>query len=66
MPSEADFRLDFLTPPHRGGDAPYKHPQMHVTLQPLPFMEFSPGKVAQGVLFCSEGAVLVNVPSPER
>ena len=66
IPSEPEFRLDFLTPLHRGGDAPYKHPQLHVTLQPLPFMEFSLEKVEQTVLFCNEGAVLVNVPSPER
>lgn len=66
IPSEPDFRLDFLTPLHRGGDAPYNHPQLHVTLQPLPFMEFSLEKVEQAVLFCNEGAVLVNVPSPER
>jgi hypothetical protein len=66
IPSEPEFRLDFLTPLHRGGDTPYKHPQLHVTLQPLPFMEFSLEKVEQSVLFCSEGAVLVNVPSPER
>ncbi len=66
IPSEPEFRLDFLTPLHRGGDTPYKHPQLHVTLQPLPFMEFSQEKVEQSVLFCSQGAVLVNVPSPER
>ncbi|WHZ12917.1 MAG: hypothetical protein OJF60_003358 [Burkholderiaceae bacterium] len=66
IPSEPDFRLDFLTPLHRGGDLPYIHPQLHVTLQPLPFMEFSLEKVEQAVLFCNEGAVLVNVPSPER
>ncbi len=66
IPSEPEFRLDFLTPLHRGGDAPYKHPQLHVTLQPLPFMEFSLEGVEQAVLFCNEGAVLVNVPSAER
>jgi len=66
IPSEPEFRLDFLTPLHRGGDAPYKHPQLHVTLQPLPFMEFSLEGVEQAVIFCNEGAVLVNVPSAER
>ena len=66
IPSEPEFRLDFLTPLHRGGDVPYRHPQLHVTLQPLPFMEFSLEGVEQAVLFCNEGAVLVNVPSPER
>lgn len=66
IPSEPGFRLDFLTPLHRGGVTPYNHPQLHVTLQPLPFMEFSLEKVGQAVLFCNKGAVLVNVPSPER
>ena len=66
IPSEPDFRLDFLTPLHRGGDAPYPHPQLHITLQPLPFMEFSLERVEQAVLFCAEGAVLVNVPAPAR
>jgi len=66
IPAEPDFRLDFLTPLHRGGDTPYLHPQLHVTLQPLPFMEFSLERLEQAVVFCSEGAVLINVPSPER
>lgn len=66
IPAEPDFRLDFLTPLHRGGDAPYVHPQLHVSLQPLPFMEFSLEDPGQAVVFCAEGAVLVNVPAPER
>ena len=66
IPSEPDFRLDFLTPLHRGGTTPYKHPQLHVTLQPLPFMEFSLEGVEQAALFANEGAVVVNVPGPER
>jgi hypothetical protein len=51
---------------HRGGDTPYVHPQLNITLQPLPFMEYSLEKFEQAVLFSNEGAVLVNVPSPER
>lgn len=66
IPKEPQFRLDFLTPLHRGGDAPFEHPQLHVTLQPLPYMEFSLEGVEQAVLFCAEGAVLVNVPHPAR
>ncbi len=66
IPAEPDFRLDFLTPLHRGGDTPYVHPQLNVTLQPLPFMEMSLEHLEQAVVFCSEGAVLVNVPAPER
>jgi hypothetical protein len=65
-PKEPDFRLDFLTTLHRGGEEPYEHPQLHVTLQPLKFMEFSLEHVQQAVLFSSEGAVVVNVPHPAR
>lgn len=66
IPTEPEFRLDFLTPLHRGGDAPYEHPQLHVTLQPLPFMEYLLQEVGQAVVFCEEGAALVNVPAVER
>lgn len=66
IPNEPEFRLDFLTPLHRGGDTPYVHPQLNITLQPLPFMEYSLEKVDQAVLMCNEGSVLVNLPSPER
>lgn len=65
-PREPDFRLDFLTTLHRGGQAPYEHPQLHVMLQPLKFMEFSLQDVQQAVLFCAEGAVIVNLPHPAR
>ena len=66
VPSEPEFRLDFLTPRHRGVDKPFAHAQLGVTLQPLPFMEFSLQDVEQAVLMCAEGAVLVNVPDPAR
>jgi hypothetical protein len=66
IPSEPGFRLDFLTPLHRGGDAPYVHPQLNITPQPLPFMEYSLEKFEQAVVFGNEGSVPVNVPSPER
>jgi hypothetical protein len=65
-PREPEFRLDFLTTLHRGGDQPIEHPQLHITLQPLPFMEFSLEAVEQAVVFCAEGAALVNVPHPAR
>lgn len=66
IPSEPEFRLDFLTPLHRKGDEAYEHPTLHITLQPLPFMEFSLEAVEQAALFCPEGAVVVNVPDPAR
>ena len=65
-PREPAFRLDFLTTLHRGGEAPYEHPKLHITLQPLKFMEFSLEQVQQAVLFSGESAVLVNIPHPAR
>lgn len=66
IPKEPDFRLDFLTPCHRGGQEPFEHPQLHLTLQPLKFMEFLLEEVQQAALLCDDGAVLVNVPHPAR
>lgn len=65
-PRDPSFRLDFLTTLHRGGEAKYEHPQLHVTLQPLKFMEYSLAQVQQAVLFNVEGAVVVNIPHPAR
>lgn len=65
-PREPEFRLDFLTTLHRGGEAPYEHPKLHITLQPLKFMEFSLQQVQQAVLLSGEGAVLAGIPHPAR
>ncbi len=65
-PKEPDFRLDFLTPRHRGGDTPIEHPQLHVTMQPLRFMEYSLENIVQVALFSTEGSGVVNVPHPAR
>jgi hypothetical protein len=66
IPNEKEFRLDFLTTIGRGGEVPYEHPDLHVTLQPLKFMEFSLENVQQSVLLAGTGSVLVNVPHPAR
>lgn len=66
IPQDPGFRLDFLTTLHRGGEEPYEHPQLHVTLQPLKFMEYSLVDVQQAVLFNRDGAVTVNIPHPAR
>ena len=63
---EPDFRLDFLTVRHRGGDTPYEHPKLHITLQPLKFMEFSLENVQQAALLSTAGVVIANVPHPAR
>lgn len=65
-PRDPAFRLDFLTTLHRGGETPYEHPQLHVMLQPLKFMEFSLQQVQQAVVFNRGDAVVVNVPHPAR
>lgn len=65
-PKDPDFRIDFLTTLHRGGDSPYEHPQLRVALQPLKFMEYLLENVGQAVVFCDEGAAAVNIPHPAR
>jgi hypothetical protein len=63
---DPELRLDFLTTRGRGGDRPYRHPDLNVVLQPLRFMEYLLEDPAQTVAFSEEGAVLVNVPQPAR
>ena len=66
IPKEKEFRLDFLTTIGRSGDAPYEHPDLHVTLQPLRFMEYSLENVQQTALLSGDSATTVNVPHPAR
>ena len=66
VPKEPQFRLDFLAPLHRGGDEPFVHAQLNVTLQRLRFMEFLLEQVAPAVVFSPEHVVVVNVPEPAR
>jgi hypothetical protein len=65
-PQEPDFRLDFLTTMHRGGEEPFIHPQLGVSLQPLKFMEFSLENIQQAVLISGQQAVVVSIPHPAR
>lgn len=65
-PRDPDFQLDFITPMHRGGGESFRHAQLGITLQPLKFMEYLLQDVQQAVLFCGDGAVVVNVPHPAR
>ena len=65
-PKDPEFRLDFLTTLHRGKDEPFEHPQLHVALQPLKFMEYLLENVGQAAVFCEEGSVAVNIPHPAR
>ena len=65
-PRDPEFRIDFLTPLHRGGSAPFRHPQLGIVLQPLKFMEYLLQDVQQAAVLSAAGAVLVNVPHPAR
>jgi hypothetical protein len=65
-PKEPEFRLDFLTAPHRRGSELILHPRFHIPLQPLKFMEYALENIQQAVLFDSGRCVLVNVPHPAR
>lgn len=65
-PRDPEFRIDFLTPRGRGGDAPFRHPQLGVLLQPLKFMEYLLEDVQQAALVANAGVVLANVPHPAR
>lgn len=66
IPNEPEFRLDFLTTLRRNGEVPYEHPDLHVTLQPLKFMEFSLENVQQAALMANTGTLVANVPHPAR
>lgn len=65
-PRDPEFRIDFLTPRGRGGDASFRHPQLGVQLQPLKFMEYLLEDVQQAALVANAGVVLANVPHPAR
>lgn len=65
-PRDPDFQLDFLTPLHRGGNEPFRHPQLGIKLQPLKFMEYLLEDVQQAVVLNNAGAVVVNLPHPAR
>jgi hypothetical protein len=65
-PREPDFRLDFVTPLHRGGFEAYEHPQLGITLQPLKFIDYVLENVQQTALLSGGRAVVVNVPQAAR
>lgn len=65
-PADPAFRLDFLTAKTSGHDAPVHVEGLSIALQPLKFMEFSMIETTQAAAFCNEGAVIVNIPKPDR
>lgn len=66
IPNEKEFRLDFLTTVGRHGETHYEHADLHLTLQPLKFMEYSLENVQQTALLSGTGSVMVNIPHPAR
>jgi hypothetical protein len=65
-PTDAAFQLDFLTPRHRGGNEPFEYPALGVVLQPLKFLEYLLEDVIETAIIGQTGAVMVNIPAPER
>lgn len=65
-PRDPEFRLDFIAPRHRGGDKPFRHPRIGVTLQPLRFIEYLLEDVQQAAVFSGDRVILVNLPHPAR
>ncbi len=65
-PTDPAFRLDFLTSRTAESDAPVHIEGLSIALQPLKFMEFSMIETTQAAVFCNEGAVIVNIPKPDR
>lgn len=66
IPDTPEFTLDFVTPKTTVEGAAFTHEQLGITLQPLPFMEYSLEDVQQTVIFDMNGAVVINVPHPAR
>lgn len=65
-PKDPEFQIDFLTPLHRGGNAPFRHPRLGIKLQPLKFMEYLLQDLQQAAVLASGGVCVANVPSPAR
>lgn len=65
-PADPAFRLDFLTAKTSNSDEPIHIDGLSIALQPLKFMEFSMIETTQAAVFCNEGAVIVNIPRPDR
>ena len=65
-PRDPDFQIDFVTTLHRGGNQPFRHPKLGVSLQPLKFMEYLLEDVQQAAAFSGAGVAVVSVPHPAR
>jgi len=66
IPTQPDFRLDFITTVGRDGSDLINFPNLNVAMVPLKFMEYSLQDIRQVAMLSDEGAILVNLPSPSR
>ena len=66
IPEAPEFTLDFVAPKTTPEGAAFKHDQLGIVLQPLPFMEYSLEDVQQTVIFDTSNAIVINVPNPAR
>jgi hypothetical protein len=64
-PDDPELRIDLLTTRQRTS-APVRIDHLNVSLQPLKFIELILEHPVQGVALARDGAILVNVPRPER
>lgn len=64
-PNDRELRLDFVTSMTRNRK-PVSMPNLHLTLEPLKFMEFSLEQTTQGCVFSNLGVCVINLPAPER
>jgi len=65
-PTDPAFMVDFLTSRISRKNDPIHIEGLSVALQPLKFMEFSMRDTTQAVVLGNDGAVLVNIPKPDR
>lgn len=65
-PADPAFRIDFLTAKTSDSDTPVYIDGLAIALQPLKFMEFLMAQCTQAVVIAKEGAVLANIPRPDR
>jgi hypothetical protein len=64
-PADPELRLDFVTPETRTRK-PVVLDELGLALEPLKFMEFGLVDTTQAAILSREGAVIVNIPAPER
>lgn len=65
-PADPAFMVDFLTSKISRKNDPIHIEGLSVSLQPLKFMEFSMKDTLQAAALGNDGAVIVNIPKPDR